>query len=78
MRLFVSLLDVPDGKVHSLEAAVLANYLTTAYWQSYKRLLKEILSLPSEIMKARNNFSEIFDLLRKWFSWTHGWEDEIF
>lgn len=31
MRLFVSLLDVPDGKVHSLEAAVLANYLTTAY-----------------------------------------------
>lgn len=30
MRLFVSLLDVPDGKVFSLEAAVLANYLTPA------------------------------------------------
>jgi hypothetical protein len=30
MRLFVSVLDVPDGKVYSLEAAVLANYLTTA------------------------------------------------
>jgi hypothetical protein len=29
-RLFVSALDVPDGKVYSLEAAVLANYLTAA------------------------------------------------
>lgn len=59
-RLFVSALGVPDGKVSSLEAAVLANYLTAVSWQSSRRPLKKSLSLPSEIVKTRNNFNEIF------------------
>lgn len=55
----MSILAVPDGKVYSLEAAVLANYPYYSIMTEITVTAEEKPSLPRETMKTRNNFSEI-------------------